>query len=159
MNRSVEREKSHLSGRGSNGVNTAVLPDPDTMERAFPECDCQHKAFGNNVIVQIRTPRTRSAGGIAYPDESRETEKWNTQVGKVVSIGPLSFKDRDTMKPWPEGVWFHVGDFVRVPKYGGDRWEVPIVGHPDGSALFVLCKELEVGAEVIGDPLKVIAYL
>lgn len=157
MNRSVEREKSPLSG--PSGIVPVRPSVSDTMERAFPVCDCQHKAFGNSVIVQIRTPRSKSDGGIALPQESRETEKWNTQVGKVISIGPLSFKDRDTLKPWPEGPWFKEGDFVRVPKYGGDRWEVPVPGHPDGSALFVLCPELDVRAEITGDPLKVIAYL
>ena len=31
-------------------------------------------------------------------DEVRDTEKWNTQVAKVVAVGPLAFCDRNTGK-------------------------------------------------------------
>lgn len=130
----------------------------DTLDLAFPECSPLHAAFGNHVICQIRTPRTMH-GRIALPEEVRETEKWNTQVGKVISLGPLCFRNRDTLELWPEGEWFKPGDFVRVPKYGGDRWEVRVPEHPDGKALFVLCSELDVRAKIVGDPLSVIAYL
>ena len=27
------------------------------------------------------------------------------------------------MQGWPEGSWCEVGDYIRVPKWGGDRWE------------------------------------
>ena len=52
-------------------------------------------------------------------------------IGKIVAIGPLAFKNRDTMQPWPEGTWAQVGDYVRVPKWGGDRWEIKVPGSND----------------------------
>lgn len=130
----------------------------DSLELAFPVCDPLHAAYGNNVIAQIRTPRMK-VGMIELPDEVRETEKWNTQVAKVISVGPLCFRNRDTLELWPEGEWFKEGEFVRVPKYGGDRWEVIVPEHPDGTALFILCSDLDVKAKIIGNPLDVIAYL
>ena len=39
-------------------------------------------------------------------------------IGRVVEIGPLAFKNRETMESWPEGSWASVGDYVRVPKWG-----------------------------------------
>jgi hypothetical protein len=56
--------------------------------------------------------------------ESRDTEKWNTQVAKVVSVGPLAFKNRNTWNSGQKALGAQSGEFVRVPKYGGDRWEV-----------------------------------
>jgi len=93
--------------------------------------------------------------------ESRDTEKWNTQVAKVISIGPLAFKNRNTMDSWPEGSWCRPGDFVRVPKYGGDRWEVPL-GMKDGnneSAMFVIFNDLDIIGQVTGDPLAIKAFI
>lgn len=124
---------------------------------AFPDVDPGIQPFGSRLLIQIRTPRTKSAGGIIIDSGSRDTEKWNTQVGKVVSVGPLAFKNRTTQETWPEGDWCKAGDFVRVPKYGGDRWEVPL---PNGeNAMFVIFNDLDVIGQVTGDPLAIRAFL
>jgi co-chaperonin GroES (HSP10) len=116
------------------------------------------RPFGERVLVQIRTPKTKSAGGIILHEETRETDKWNAQVAKVIALGPLAFHNRDTMQSWPEGAWCAVGAFVRVPKYGGDRFEVPVAGRAD-KALFAVFKDLEIIGEVTCDPLAVIAFI
>lgn len=129
-----------------------------TLEEAFPDVDPEHVPMGSLALLQVRTPAKYTAGGIALPEDVRETEYWNTQIGKVRAIGPLAFKNRDTGEPWPEGPWFKVGDFVRVPKYGGDRFEVNVEGSED-KAIFVLFQEADIKALLTGDPLKYIAYI
>jgi co-chaperonin GroES (HSP10) len=106
----------------------------------------------------MRTPKKVSAGGIIIPDEARETEMWNTQVAKVISLGPTAFKNQDTLEPWKEGDWCKPGEFVRVNKYGGDRWRVPVPG-TDDYALFVVFKDLDLIGALTVDPLSVTAYL
>ena len=129
----------------------------DALAEAFPAVDAGIQPFGSRVLVQIRTPKKRSAGGIIIDTGSRDTEKWNTQIAKVISIGPLAFKNRNTMESWPEGDWCKPGEFVRVAKYGGDRWEVPM---EDGeSAMFVIFNDLDIIGSVVGDPLKVRAFI
>lgn len=129
----------------------------DAMEVAFPAADAGVQPFGSRVLVQIRTPKQTTASGIIIDTGSRDTEKWNTQVAKVISIGPLAYRNRNTMDPWPEGSWAHPGDYVRVPKYGGDRWEVPL---PNGeSALFVIFNDLDIIGKVEGDPLAIRAFI
>jgi co-chaperonin GroES (HSP10) len=124
---------------------------------AFPDADPGIIPFGSRVLVQIRTPKTKTASGIIIDNGSRDTEKWNTQVARVVSVGALAFKNRNTMESWPEGSWCGPGDYVRVPKYGGDRWEVPL---KDGdSALFVIFNDLDIIGQVIGDPLAIRAFI
>ena len=136
-----------------------IIPEKaDPLEVAFPKADPGLKPLGARVLVQIRSPKLKSAGGIALVDSSRETEKWNTQVGRVIALGPVAFSNRDTLKPWPEGEWCKVGDFVRVPKYGGDRWEVPVEGREE-PALFVLFKDLDIIGQITGDPLAVVAFI
>lgn len=128
------------------------------LDAAFPPVDPGLKPFGDRVLVQMRTPKNTSAGGIILPDETQETEQWNTQVAKVIAIGPTCFVNQDTLEPWKEGAWCKVGDFVRCPKYGGDRWQVRVPGTP-GYALFVVFKELDLIGELTVDPLTVVAYI
>ena len=129
-----------------------------SLDWYFPKIDPGAEPLGGRVIVQYRRVKRRSAGGIILHDETRETEKWNTQVAKLIAVGPLAFRKRDTMEPWPEGVWARPGDFVRVPKYGGDRWEIPVDGE-DEPALFGIFNDHELIVKVVGDPLLVKAYL
>jgi len=145
---------------------TVVTDQPDAsheakLREAFPDVDPGALPVGGRILVQWRAVAERvSAGGLILPEETKETEKWNTQVAKVISMGSLAFKKRDTLEPWPEGTWIEVGDYVRMPKWGGDRWEVPFKhGLTEGKALFSIFNDHEVIAKVTGDPLKVKAYL
>jgi co-chaperonin GroES (HSP10) len=131
----------------------------NAMAEAFPAVEAGIQPFGSRVLIQIRTPKKKSAGGIILDIAgSNDTEKWNTQVGKVVAIGPLAFKNRDTMASWPEGAWCNAGEYVRVAKYGGDRWEVKIP-NTDDSAMFVIFNDLDIIGQVTGDPLAIRAFI
>lgn len=139
-----------------------TMTSENALAEAFPAADAGVQPFGSRVLVQIRTPKSKTSGGIILHSESRDTEKWNTQVAKVISIGPLAFKNRNTMEHWPEGSWCNVGDFVRVPKYGGDRWEVPLTKETMGekeSAMFVIFNDLDIIGQVTGDPLAIKAFI
>jgi len=129
----------------------------EALIEAFPDAEPGIVTFGSRVLVQIRSPKTKTASGIILDNGTRDTEKWNTQVAKVVSVGALAFKNRNTMDSWPEGSWCKPGDFVRVAKYGGDRWEVSL---PSGeSALFVIFNDLDIIGQVVGDPLAIRAFI
>ena len=138
----------------------ATLPKPSAeLLEAFPEVDPGVRPVGSRILVQIRSPKTKSAGGIILTSDSQETELWNTQVGKVIDLGPLAFKNRDKMELWPEGKWCEPGQFVRVSKYGGDRWQVPLKGRDGEFALFVIFNDLDIIGVVTGDPLLVKAFI
>jgi co-chaperonin GroES (HSP10) len=134
-----------------------VMTSEDALAEAFPAVNAGVQPFGSRVLIQIRTPRKVTRGGIILSSETQDTEKWNTQVAKVISVGPLAFKNRNTQESWPEGEWCKPGDFVRVPKYGGDRWEVAI--NKDDSAMFVIFNDLDIIGQVTGDPLMVKAFI
>ena len=132
----------------------------NALAEAFPAVDAGIQPFGSRILVQIRTTQAKTAGGIILTADTLETDKWNTQVAKVIAIGPLAFKNRNTMESWPEGKWCNEGDFVRVGKYGGDRWEAPIPDAPHGeAAMFVIFNDLDIIGRVEGDPLKVKAFI
>ncbi|NBR23027.1 MAG: co-chaperone GroES [Micrococcales bacterium] len=129
---------------------------------AFPAVDPGALPLGGRILVQLRrTKKKATSSGIILVEETRETEKWQNMVAKVLAIGPIAFRHRDTMQPWPEGTWCEVGDYIRVPKWGGDRWEVPVPGEDalEDPALFMVLNDHEVIAKLTGDPLSMKAFL
>lgn len=139
------------------------MDSDQTLEEAFPVIDPGLKPLGSRVLVQIRMPRAKTKSGIILQRETQETEQWNTQVAKVIEVGPLAFKNRNTMEMWPEGQWCGVGDFVRVPKYGGDRWQVDKYDEKgtklDEAALFVIFNDHDLVGKLTTDPLAVKAFI
>jgi co-chaperonin GroES (HSP10) len=140
-------------------MNEPVASNDAELAWAFPSVDPGAKPLGARILVQLRRSKKKAtSAGIILVQETKETEKWNNMVAKVVEIGPLAFKKRDTMEPWPEGSWCEVGDFLRVPKWGGDRWEVEVPGEED-PALFMVINDHEVIAKLTGDPLAMKAFV
>lgn len=129
------------------------------LDELFPPVDPGIKPLGSRLLVQIRTPVTKTKSGLFMPEQARDTEKWNTQIAKVIAVGPLAFRNRDTQELWPEGAWCKAGDFIRVPKYQGDRMDVPIPGRRGEDALFVLFEDIHVLGIITGDPGDIKVYL
>lgn len=125
---------------------------------AFPLIEPGVRPFGTRVLVQIRSVRRKSAGGIELVTETKKEEQWNTQVALLRSVGPLSFRRRDTAEPWPEGIWAQPGAFVRVPRWGGDRFSVIIPGSEE-YALFCMFRDEELSGEVIVNPLALANHI
>lgn len=140
---------------------TDDVPDPAELAWAFPDVAPGMEPFGGRVIVQLRRIKRKTAGKIILVEETKEAEKWQNMIGRVVRVGPLAFKNRDTMASWPEGTWAQVGDYVRVPKWGGDRWEIKVPGEDSAEdpVLFMTLNDHELIAKVTGNPLTFKAYV
>ena len=140
----------------------AGVSDPQELAWCFPDVSPGQTPFGGRVIVQLRRIKKTATGSrIILVSETKETEKWQNMIGQAVAIGPLAFKNRDTMQPWPEGSWAQVGDYVRVPKWGGDRWERTVPGEEEQEdpVLFMTLNDHELIAKVTDDPLSFKAYV
>ena len=117
------------------------------LDEAFPSVNPGVTPLGTRVLVQLRTVRSKTASGIVLVDDTRQFNKVTTQLGKVINIGPIAFRNRETGQLWPEGVWARPGDYIRLPKYGGDHFERKIPGTED-TALFCLFQDHEIIAKV-----------
>ena len=143
-------------------MSEPVAFDEAELAWAFPSVDPGAKPLGGRILVQLRrTKKKATSAGIILVEETKETEKWQNMVAKVIEVGPLAFKHRDTMVAWPEAAWVDAGDYIRVPKWGGDRWEVKVPGDDDfeDPALFMILNDHEVIAKVTGDPLAMRAFI
>jgi len=117
------------------------------LDEAFPEVDPGIHPLGTRILVQLRTVSTKTASGIILHDDTKAFNKVNTQLGRVLRIGPIAFRNRETGQLWPEGVWAKPGDYIRVPRYGGDRFERKITDSSD-NALFAIFQDHEIVAKV-----------
>jgi co-chaperonin GroES (HSP10) len=138
--------------------DSTVAGNAADLREAFPVVDPGAIPLGARVLVQLRKAKKRmTESGIILPEETRDTERAQNPVGKVISMGPLAFKKRDTMEPWVEGIWCKEGDYLRVPKWTGDRWLVP---HGDDENVeFMVLNDHEVIARITGNPLEVKAFI
>ncbi len=109
----------------------------------FPGVECGARPVGNQILVQLRTVRKKSSGGIILAEETKEFNQGNTQVARLVKVGQIAFRHRETGEAWKEGAWAEVGDVVIMPKYGGFRFEIPLPER-DEKAIFALFNDYEV---------------
>lgn len=123
------------------------------IDDAFPPVDPGFIPNGNRVLIQVRRPKEKSKGGIYLTDQNVEGQLYDEQVGRVVAIGQAAFRNPADMSQWAEDPWFEVGDFVRFPKYGGDKtWTVT----PDGEkTLFIVFREYDTIGKIYCNPLDI----
>ena len=156
--------------REALSIENTISFSYDSMDEAFPNVDPGEEPLGSLVLLMIRQPKTK-AGSIILDTETRKTEYYNTQVAKVIALGPIAFHNRNTGEPWPEGAWAQPGTFVRIPKYVGDRFTVSYLRKDfeiiDGKrreitsrdhVVFCLIKDLGLQTRV-RDPLTVRAFI
>lgn len=82
-------------------------PDPKDIE-----------PLGWRLIVRPLTVKEKTEGGIILIDSVLDTKDLTQTVGRVIAIGPLSYKRADMIDYDP---WVKVGDFVVFAKFGGQR--------------------------------------
>lgn len=117
------------------------------LQEAFPDVDPGVHPLGTRVLVQVRSVKSKTASGIILHNDTKDFNKVNTQLGRVLRVGPISFRNRETGQLWPEGVWAKPGDYIRLPRYGGDRFERAIPGSED-KVLFAIFQDHEIIALV-----------
>jgi co-chaperonin GroES (HSP10) len=82
----------------------------------FPAVNSGHTPTGVRVLVQKRVVAKKTKGGIIITDADRDADRGGVAYGKVVGMGSSCFKNgKDEID-----ADFKIGDYVRIPKWGGD---------------------------------------
>lgn len=143
-----------------SAFSTGMDVSHEEVDRLFPTIDPEFVPFGHRVLVQLRRTVKTTRSGIILVEDTKQTEAWNIQVARLIACGPLAFKNRQTAEPWPEGEWAKIGDFVKVPRYGGDRMSFDMKDKDGGEpVVIVMFADSDLLGRYTGDPTKIKAYL
>lgn len=130
--------------------------DPEVLA-LFPQVHPKVVPTGARVLCQLISTKKTSAGGLILIEETKEAERWNNQVARVLAVGELAFCNRETGQPWREGAWCAPGDFVIIPRWGGQRRTVK-TKDGDDPVFFVTVNDHEIIERVYGNPLELEVY-
>lgn len=151
---------SHVAAKMAKEKPAPASPIQRVEWVLFPDADPGCKPLWWRVLVQIVQPKTGSEY-LAYTQDTQEADRYNKTVGKVITVGPLVGRDRKTGERW-KGVddcdLPKPGDYVRIPKGGGDRFERTSM---DGkhTVHFAIFNDDDVLAVCTGDPATFKGYV
>ena len=105
-NKNLKKEPEPLTPENIGSDTVDELPNPS----------------GYRILVLPFTPKTKSAGGILFSQETLDKARISTTCGYVLKMGDLAYQDKDKFKD----PWCKKGDWVIFARYAGSR--LPIEG-------------------------------
>ena len=76
---------------------------------------------GWRILILPYQGKAKTAGGLFIPQEVQDKSQISTQVGYVLKVGPLAYKDRDK---FPDGAWCAEKQWVLFARYAGSRLQI-----------------------------------
>jgi|TARA_R110000787_G_scaffold25529_6_gene71790 co-chaperonin GroES (HSP10) len=124
----MSKSKIDLSAAPSQSVKAATLEDAYQEEPYL-----RPENIGETLLEKLPSPTGwrililpyrgvgKTTGGIALPKESVEQQHISTQVGYVLKVGDLAYKDPEK---FPIGPWCKEKDWVMFARYAGSRFSI-----------------------------------
>ena len=119
--------------------------DPSLIEQSLIERMPQ--PTGWRILILPYRGKGKTEGGILLPDKLVEEGQVSTQVGYVLKVGSLAYKDTEK---FPAGPWCAEKDWVMFARYAGSRFKI------DGGEVRILNDD-EILAKIM-DPEDVLHY-
>jgi co-chaperonin GroES (HSP10) len=76
---------------------------------------------GWRLLILPYRGKGKTDGGIYLPDAVVQEQTVSTQVGYVLKVGPLAYKDTEK---FPFGPWCEQGNWVMFARYAGSRFRI-----------------------------------
>jgi len=76
---------------------------------------------GWRILILPYQGKSKTSGGIFIPSEVQEKSNISTQVGYVLKVGPLAYKDTEK---FPSGAWCEEKQWVMFARYAGSRFQI-----------------------------------
>ena len=93
--------------------------NPDAIGKTL--LDRMPNPTGWRILILPYQGKGKSAGGIFLPTETQEKSQISTQVGYVLKLGPLAYRDADK---FPDGAWCQEKQWVMFARYAGSRFQI-----------------------------------
>jgi len=98
---------------------TDKVLDPEAIGGSL--LDRMPEPTGWRLLILPYRGKGKTDGGIYLPDKVVEEQTVSTQVGYVLKVGSLAYKDSEK---FPTGPWCEQGDWVMFARYAGSRFRI-----------------------------------
>ena len=95
--------------------------DPSLADQSL--IDRMPSPTGWRLLILPYRGKGKTEGGLYLPDKVVEDNQISTQVGFVLKMGPMAYKDPDKFGPDPEP-WCKEGQWVCIGRYSGSRFKI-----------------------------------
>ncbi len=121
-----EPNKSDLIAAAEQGVKNlaeAYQEKPSLNPEAIGKTllDRLPSPTGWRILILPYKGQGKTEGGILLPDSVVDQQKVSTQVGYVLKVGNLAYKDPEK---FPTGAWCAEKDWVMFARYAGSRFQI-----------------------------------
>lgn len=103
----------------ADAYSTKPRLDPSAIGKSL--LDRMPEPTGWRILILPFQGKAKTAGGIFLPDEVQEKNQISTQVGYVLKVGPLAYKDPEK---FPSGPWCKEKQWVMFARYAGSRFQI-----------------------------------
>jgi len=123
----TKAQEINLEGVAEGVANLASAYEDVTDKVLNPE------SIGGSLLERMPEPtgwrllilpyrgKGKTDGGIYLPDAVVQEQTVSTQVGYVLKVGSLAYKDAEK---FPVGPWCEQGDWVMFARYAGSRFKI-----------------------------------
>jgi len=111
--------KGETSNLAEAYTNQKPRLNPDAIGASL--LDRMPAPTGWRILILPYRGKEKTAGGIFLPDEVQEKSNISTQVGYVLKVGPLAYKDESK---FPDGPWCREKQWVMFARYAGSRFQI-----------------------------------
>ena len=93
--------------------------DPSLADQSL--IDRMPSPTGWRLLILPYRGKGKTEGGLYLPDKVVEDNQISTQVGFVLKMGPMAYKDPEK---FPSGPWCAEKDWVMFARYAGSRFKI-----------------------------------
>lgn len=93
--------------------------DPSLADQSL--IDRMPSPTGWRLLILPYRGKGKTEGGLYLPDKVIEDNQISTQVGFVLKMGPMAYKDPEK---FPSGPWCAEKDWVMFARYAGSRFKI-----------------------------------
>ena len=93
--------------------------DPSLADQSL--IDRMPSPTGWRLLILPYRVKGKTEGGLYLPDKVVEDNQISTQVGFVLKMGPMAYKDPEK---FPSGPWCAEKDWVMFARYAGSRFKI-----------------------------------
>jgi len=108
------------------GSEVALVEEPPAppAEEKVPQITEEHIPVPTGwkvLLLMWAPPKTFDNSKLEKPDQVQFLEQHASQVGRVIDMGPMAYRDRLKYGNTP---WCKIGDFVMIHRYSGRKFRI-----------------------------------